>query len=64
MVVNNLKIEGHMGTWCVIDENIHRRKKIYLLESEQYGEEAPSIIVDKDLNVILEDVWNGFDDLD
>ena len=38
-------------------------KEIFLLESEQYGDETPSIIVDNELNVILDNVYNGFDDL-
>ena len=37
---------------------------MFLLEHQTYGDEAASLIVDQDLNVVLDDVWNGFDDLD
>ena len=58
----NIKVEGYKGTWYVIDKNHLRDKKIYLLEHETYGEDA-CIIIDEDMNVILDDVYNGFQDL-
>lgn len=64
MKKENIKIEGHVGTWYVIDESYHHGRKVYLLEHEQYGDEAACLIVDKELNVLLEDVWNGFEELD
>ena len=36
---------------------------IFLLESEIYGEYISSIIINKDFKVILDNVWDGFDDL-
>lgn len=66
---DGIKIEGHRGTWYVINEmdvyndaTKKEDKRLYLLEHEVYGEDAPHLIVDKDLNIILDDVWNGFDD--
>ena len=35
---------------------------LYLLESEQYGEDRSVLIVDKDKNLLLENVNNGFVD--
>ena len=61
------KIQGHMGTWFIIDQATRSGgEKLYLLESEQlpYGDEAAAIIVDINGNIILEDVRDGFDDLD
>lgn len=58
----NLKIKRHRGTWYVIDSTIYNGKELYLLESEQYGDEAKCLIVDKDLKLLLADVLNGFDD--
>lgn len=49
-------------TFYVIDKATYNGKDLYLLESENYGEDVPGIIVDEDRNVILEDVVNGFDD--
>ena len=37
---------------------------LLLLESEQYGDEAPCVIVDENLALVLEDVYNGFYDYD
>lgn len=64
MLKNNIKIKGHIGTWYVIDEGYHNGKKVYLLEHEEYGDEAAALVVDQDLNIIMDDVWNGFNDLD
>lgn len=63
MEKNNIKIKGYRGTWYIIAKRIYNMKEIYLLESEIYGDEVPCLIVDNDLNVILDNVYNGFDDL-
>lgn len=63
MPKDGIKVKGHIGTWYVIDEDYHNGKKVFLLEHEQYGEDAAALIVDQDLNVIMDDVWNGFSDL-
>lgn len=57
-----IKIKGHRGTWYVIDEAVYDGKRLYLLESEIWGDEVASLIVDEDCDVILDDVWNGFFD--
>ena len=61
---DKIKVEGHKGTWYVIDSSTYRGETVYLLEHEQYGDEAASIIVDENGELIAEDIWNGFDDLD
>ena len=68
---DSIKIEGHSGTWYVIEEASCRPdaepaqplKPCYLLEHEKYGDEAANLIVDEDGNILLDDVWNGFQDL-
>ena len=72
---DHIKIEGHRGTWYVIDEghfvltpDTERGPETFhahcfLLEHEQYGDEAPCLIVDQDGNIIADEVYNGFDDL-
>lgn len=60
---DNIEIKEYYGTWYVIETEIIDKKEYYLLESEQHGDEVPSIIVDREKNIILEDVWNGFSDL-
>jgi len=74
---DHIRVAGHVGTWYVIDEGhfvwiedtpsggvkeIHAH--LFLLEHERYGDEAAGVIVDEDGNLVLEDVWNGFDDLE
>lgn len=46
----------------MVDTETVDGRKLFLLESENYGDEAAGIIIDKDRNVIMGDVWNGFSD--
>lgn len=64
MKKDQIKIEGHKGKWYVINETYFKGQKIYLLEHETYGDETACLIVDGNFNVLLDDVWNGFNDLD
>lgn len=64
MKKEGITITGHKGTWYVIDEAYRKAKKCYLLEHETYGDEAASIIIDENYNILAEEVYNGFDDLD
>ena len=61
---DGIVLGGYKGTWYIIDEAYIGGQELYLLESEQEGDELPCIIVDEDLHVIMDDAWNGFDDLD
>lgn len=57
-------IDGYEDeTWYVIDEFEYHHDLYYLLESEVYGDEEPCLITDRFGNVIVHEVWNGFDDL-
>lgn len=59
------RIEGHTGTWYIIDQlTLPDDFVLYLMESEQYGDDAPAIIVGEDGRVFLDEVVNGFSDLD
>lgn len=62
MKQDNIRVEGHIGTWYVIDKAIINGKHLYLLESEEYGDEAACLIVDNKCQLVMEDVWNGFED--
>ena len=57
-------IEGHIGTWYVIDDTQIDGKDYFLLEHTTYGDESACIIVNPQGEVILDDVWNGFGDLE
>ncbi len=54
---DNIRIEGYDGTWHVIGECEWEGEKALLLRNEAY---AP-IIVNENLEVILDDMWDGFD---
>ena len=58
-----IKIEGHHGTWYVIDKAQNENGPVFLLEHEQYGDEAACLIVDSSGLILASDVYNGFDDL-
>jgi hypothetical protein len=70
---DKITIEGHKGTWYVIGNRLLTDEKstkinyqgyVYLLEHEKYGEDASHLIVKSDGTVVLEDVTNGFEDLE
>lgn len=64
MVVDGLKVEGHKGTWYVIAMQYYKGERVYLLEHETYGDGSACLIVNGNLNIICDDVWNGFLDLE
>ena len=66
-----IKVNGYRGTWYVVEQDVFHRPMetgvedipVLFLEHEKYGDEAAWIIIDENGDVILEDVWNGVDDL-
>lgn len=61
---DGVTVQGHIGTWHSIEMAITiGMKKVWLLEHDEYGDEAGMLWVDENLTVILSDVWNGFLDL-
>lgn len=69
---DGIKIEGHRGTWHAVGQNTitiyesegdKKSAVYYLMEHDTYGEDAPMLIVNSDNQLVLEDVYNGFDDL-
>lgn len=58
-IIDRAKIEGYVGLWYSIDSEIIEGEAYYLLESEEFGDDIPCIIVDSDLSVVFEDVYNG-----
>lgn len=60
----HIKVEGHIGRWHVIDTAVRDDKEYFLMEHDTYGDEAAMLIVDSEGCIVLDDVWNGFDDLD
>lgn len=63
-IEDHLIIDNHEGTWYVINKKEYNGEMFYLLESENYGDEAACLIVNRKEEVIMDDIWNGFSDYD
>lgn len=63
MKKQNVKLHGHIGTWYVIDATIRNGETYYLFESEIFGDEAPCIITDANYQIIMDEVYNGLEEL-
>lgn len=59
----NIYVRGKIGTWHVIDELKDNRGSFFLLEHDRYGDEAACIIINDKGFLCLDDVYNGFSDL-
>lgn len=64
MKKENIQVDKHIGTWYVIAERETKVGPLFLLEHEQFGDEAPCICINENGKVILEDIWNGFEDIE
>ena len=51
MKTEKVKLQGLRGTWYLIDEYRGTGVTFYLWESEQYGEDVPSVLTDDNLAV-------------
>lgn len=60
----NIKVEGHIGTWYVIDEREILGEKVYLLEHETYGGDTACVVTDSNGELLAEDIWNGLDEFE
>ena len=56
----DITVEGHTGTWYVIDETEINDEKFFLLEHEEYGDEVAAVAVNEQGELVAEDLWNGF----
>lgn len=63
MKKDGIKVDGHDGTWYVIDEMEKNGKSYRLLEHEQHGDEALCVAIDEDGRLILEDISDGVTEL-
>lgn len=58
-----IEIAGHKGKWHTIDSTKIDGQEYFLMEHDTYGDEAACLIVNTTGSLILDDVYNGFDDL-
>ena len=57
------EIEGKDGTWEVVDYLLVEGKNYFLMEHEQYGTNVAYVVLDQKGKVIVDSVYNGFDDM-
>ena len=61
--IDGIEIQGWIGTWYTIDTQVTDHTLYFLLEHEEYGDETEHLIIDHTGELILDEVYNGFDDL-
>ena len=54
-------IEGKEGSWLAFDSIIIDGKEFFLMENEKYGKEVAWAVVDEDGKLIVDNVYQGFD---
>ena len=54
-------IEGKEGRWLAFDSIIIDGKEFFLMEHEKYGKEVAWAVVDEDGKLIVDNVYQGFD---
>ncbi len=54
-------IEGKEGSWLAFDSMIVDGRQFFLMEHETYGKEAAWIVLDEDGKLIVDNVYQGFD---
>lgn len=64
IMFEGISAKHHIGTWYSIAHKMYKNQLYFLLEHQEYGDEAANIIIDLNGNVILDQVYNGFDDLE
>lgn len=52
-----------LGSWLSIDSICINKQDYFLMKNNSYSENAANIIIDSKGTLILDDVYNGFDDL-
>lgn len=62
MDTDNYHIEGKKGNWIASDSIIIDGKQFYLMEHQQYGNQAAGVILDAYGRLIVEECLKGFDE--
>lgn len=59
----NIELETHVGTWHILESRKIHGEKLFLLEHDYYGDMCACVIVNEDGKIILEDVWEMWNEL-
>lgn len=55
-------IEGKRGSWLAYDSIIIDGREFFLMEHKTYGKEAANVVLDEAGKVVVDQVYNGFDE--
>lgn len=61
--MDGIKVEGHRGTWFVIDDVMRDGKTYFLLEHETYGEDADHIAIDENGRLKFDEITDGITEI-
>ncbi len=62
MNTDGLNVKGHIGTWHTIEQKEIDGHMFFMMEHDTFGDDAANVIVDAKGNLVLDDIYNGFDD--
>ena len=62
METDGLAVDRHFGTWHTIDKADVDGASFYLMEHDTYGDDSPCIIVDGKGELVLDKIYDGFDE--
>ena len=62
MDTTGLAVSGHIGTWHTIDHREVDGAAFYLMEHDTFGDDAACIILDERGKLVLDQVYDGFDE--
>lgn len=54
-------VDGHEGTWRVIQSQEINGETFFLMESQEYGAEVANVLLNENRELVAEDLWNGID---
>lgn len=60
----HIKIENMKNRWSAVENNKYNGHTLYLMENDTYGDETEYLIIDEDNFIVLDNVYNGWLDLD
>lgn len=60
--ITDYHIEGKEGSWLAFDSIIIDGKEFFLMEHTTYGSDAAWIVLDEDGKLVVDNVYNGFDE--
>ncbi len=70
-IQEQIVVDGHAGTWHIIDTaeratpyDMGGVATYFLLEHDTFGEDAACVIINGEGKLVIDDVYNGFGDLD